>query len=137
MAGDPRLVSPAAARNLIAITESLAGRLPGEGLVLEVASGPGEHACAWAARFPALRWQPSDVDERAIQSIRARRADAGLRNLLPPIHIDLARADWERSVDRDLAAIIAARKAHSRQRAQSVGLKCGRLVKVQNVLKTF
>ena len=54
--------APATERNRDVIAETLATVLPAQGLVLEVASGTGEHAFAFARRFPNLAWQPSDAD---------------------------------------------------------------------------
>ena len=68
--------------------------LPGEGLVLEIASGTGEHAVYFAERFPGLTWQPSDVNADALASIRAWRDEADLPNLLEPVVIDAASNDW-------------------------------------------
>ena len=86
--------APAAARNREAIAAVLAEELPGSGLVLEVASGTGEHAVHFAAEFPALTWQPSDPDEVARASIAAWREEAGLANLLPPLTLDAAAPEW-------------------------------------------
>lgn len=84
--------APATTRNREPIAAVLAEALPRSGLVLEVASGSGEH-CAWfAERFPALDWQPSDPDEDARVSIRAWCA--GLPNVLPPLDLDAATAHW-------------------------------------------
>lgn len=84
--------APATTRNREPIAAVLAEALPRSGLVLEVASGSGEH-CAWfAERFPALDWQPSDPDEAARASIRAWCA--GLPNVLPPLDLDAATAHW-------------------------------------------
>ena len=88
-----RRQAPAAARNVIPIGDVLAEWLPGAGTVLEIASGTGEHALAFARRFPALRWQPSDPDPEAIASIAAWRED-GPPNLDPPLLIDVRTADW-------------------------------------------
>lgn len=44
--------APAAARNREPIAAVLAEELPATGLVLEVASGTGEHALAFAAASP-------------------------------------------------------------------------------------
>ena len=63
--------APAAIRNREPIAEVLAEELPATGMVLEVASGTGEHAAYFAARFPALAWQPSDPDDNALASIEA------------------------------------------------------------------
>lgn len=93
VAGDRRS-APAAMRNRGPIADVLAVWLPASGLVLEVASGTGEHAVHFARRFPALAWQPSDVNEAALGSIRAWRAEAGLPNLRAPLVIDAATADW-------------------------------------------
>jgi len=86
--------APAASRNREPIAAVLAGELPEAGLVLELASGTGEHAVHFAQAWPGLRWQPSDPDADARASIAAWRDDAGLANLLPPIRIDTAESDW-------------------------------------------
>jgi SAM-dependent methyltransferase len=83
--------APATARNREPIAAVLAEVLPARGLVLEVASGSGEHVAFFAERFPDLTWQPSDPDGDSLASI----ADwcAGLVNVLPPVALDAA-ADW-------------------------------------------
>lgn len=72
----------------------LADWLPESGLVLEVASGAGEHAAFFAQRFPGLEWQPSDPDPDALSSIEAWRADSGLANLHEPVILDASSATW-------------------------------------------
>ncbi len=84
--------APAALRNREPIAEVLGEWLPDRGLVLELASGTGEHATYFGERFPALEWQPSDVHPDALQSIEARVAEAGLPNVRPPITVDAASA---------------------------------------------
>ena len=72
----------------------LAEELPDRGLVLEIASGSGEHAVFLARRFPALDWQPSDVDVEALASVDAWAAEAAGANLRPAIALDAAQANW-------------------------------------------
>lgn len=72
----------------------LADWLPVSGLVLEVASGSGEHAAYFAERFPHLDWQATDPDPAAINSIEAWRADRGLPNLREPVILDATAASW-------------------------------------------
>jgi hypothetical protein len=86
--------APAAARNREPIREVLARVLPSQGLVLELASGSGEHAVYLAQHFPALTWQPSDVSDSALASIEAWRAELALPNLRPPLRIDATEAAW-------------------------------------------
>jgi hypothetical protein len=81
-------------RNREPIAEVLADWLPASGLVLEIASGTGEHAVFFAERFPKLEWQPSDVHAGALQSIAAWRAAAGLPNVRAPLVIDAGEPDW-------------------------------------------
>lgn len=89
-----KLKSPAAHRNVEPITSVLQEWLPPSGLVLEVASGSGEHALAFARSFPTLHWQPSDTDEHALASIAAWMEQESLPNLLAPIRLDVRDAEW-------------------------------------------
>lgn len=86
--------APAAGRNREPIAAVLAEELPPSGLVLEIASGTGEHAVHFARTFPGLTWQPSDPDPDARASIAAWREECGLANLLPPIEVDAAAEAW-------------------------------------------
>jgi SAM-dependent methyltransferase len=81
--------APATARNRDAIREVLARELPTSGVVLEIASGTGEHAIAFAHAFPDLTWQPTDPSPSAIASIAAHRAEAALPNLAAPLELDI------------------------------------------------
>lgn len=94
MSEDARRFAPAVARNKAPITEILARHLPPTGLVLEIASGSGEHALHFAAHFPALNFQPSDPDAAALASIAAWREEARLPNLLPPLMLDVMADAW-------------------------------------------
>ena len=85
-------VAPATERNREPIREVLQRVLPAAGTVLEIASGTGEHAIAFARAFPELTWQPSDPDPGARASIAAWRADAGVPNLAAPIALDVTGA---------------------------------------------
>lgn len=89
-----KLSAPAAQRNREPIAAVLADWLPESGLVLEVASGSGEHAVHFAQAFPLLEWQPSDPDPAALSSIEAWRADSGLANLREPVILDAAADTW-------------------------------------------
>lgn len=89
-----RRYAPATVRNREAIVEVLRDALPPSGLVLEVASGSGEHGVYFAGAFPHLDWQPSDPDPVALESIAAWRGEAGLANLRVPVALDAAAADW-------------------------------------------
>jgi SAM-dependent methyltransferase len=86
--------APAAGRNREPIAAVLTEELPTAGLVLEVASGTGEHAVHFARTFPDLDWQPSDPDPDSRDSIAAWCEEAGLANLLPPLELDAAAAVW-------------------------------------------
>jgi len=93
-ASGPRRSAPAALRNREPIANVLGKWLPKSGLVLEIASGTGEHAVYFAERFGELEWQPSDVHADALASIAAWREAVELPNLRPPLVIDAASSDW-------------------------------------------
>jgi len=110
--------APATLRNRDAILAVLREALPSSGLVLEVASGSGEHAVHFAAALPALDWQPSDPDPAALASSEAWRGDAGLPHLRAPSLLDAA-ADWP--IDR-ADAMVCINMVHISPWAATVGL---------------
>jgi hypothetical protein len=92
---DARRYAPAVARNREPILEVLRPHLPSRGLVLEVASGSGEHVTQFAkASAPDLIFQPSDPDPVARASIDAWTAALSLRNIRPAIALDAASEVW-------------------------------------------
>lgn len=91
---DRRLEYPATARNRDAILDVLRSVLPASGLVLEVASGSGEHVVHFARAFPDLTFQPSDPENAALQSIAAWSQNSGLKNIRPPVMLDAASGQW-------------------------------------------
>ena len=91
---DRRLYFPHVARNREPILEVLQRVLPRQGLVLEIASGGGEHAAYFAQNLPTVRWQPTDANSEMFESIAAHRAAAGVANLLAPLHLDVTSQQW-------------------------------------------
>jgi hypothetical protein len=108
-AGDLRRDSPAAERNKDPIAAVLARQLPCEGLVLEIASGTGQHALHFARRFPSLAWQPTDPDEWNRASIDAWAHGAGLCNLRAALDLDVHRRPWPAAM---AAAVICINMIH-------------------------
>ena len=90
----PARSAPAALRNREPIAEVLQDWLPSSGLVLEIASGTGEHGVFFAERFPALEWQPTDIHRDALASIATRVVEARLPNLRPPVPLDASSREW-------------------------------------------
>ena len=68
--------------------------LPARGCVLEIASGTGEHAVAFAQALPSLVFQPSDVDPDALASIEAWRRHGALPNLRRALAVDVHELPW-------------------------------------------
>ncbi len=86
--------APATARNRDAILAVLRRVLPERGLVLEVASGSGEHAVHFAAALPTLDFQPSDPDADARVSCDAWARQVALPNLRAAIALDAGDPIW-------------------------------------------
>ena len=114
-----RREAPAAARNRDPILEVLRQHLPPKGLVLEFASGTGEHAVHFAAAFPALTFQPSDPNESARASIDDWAKLRGLSNVRPAMALDASRGKWP---VEDVAAILCINMIHISPWAATVGL---------------
>lgn len=87
-----RLAAAAAERNKDAILGVLRRVLPAKGLVLEIASGTGQHVAHFAQALPALEWQSSDPDPDHLESIRAWIE--GLANVREPLELDVTKLPW-------------------------------------------
>ena len=116
---DPRLSSPAVFRNRGPIFDILRDALPARGVVLEVASGSGEHINYFAERLPALDWQPSDPSPAARASIAAWTVSDGLTNVRPPLDLDASALPWSVSA---ADAILAINMVHISPWAATQGL---------------
>lgn len=92
---DARLFFPATQRNRRPIGDVLAETLPPKGLILELASGSGEHGVAFQKRFPQITWQCSDPDRNHCRSISAWISKEGLTTVMPqPLSLDVCSHDW-------------------------------------------
>ena len=95
MSNDARRYAPAAVRNREPICDILRSQLPDRGLVLEVASGTGEHVVFFAGNSASdLVYQPSDPGADARASIDAWARELQLTNIRPAIALDVASAVW-------------------------------------------
>jgi SAM-dependent methyltransferase len=114
--------APATARNRQPILDVLRPHLPPSGLVLEVASGSGEHSAYFAQALPGLTFQPSDPDPAARASIDDWAATLGLANMRPALALDATADDWP--IDR-ADAIVCINMVHISPWPATVGLVKG------------
>jgi len=121
-APDARRDAPATGRNREPILAVLREVLPERGVVLEIASGTGQHAVYFARHFPGLTWQPSDGDPDSLASIAAWRAHSEVTNVAAPVVLDAAAAEWP--VER-VDAIFNANMIHISPWESCVGLMRG------------
>ncbi|WP_413163501.1 DUF938 domain-containing protein [Capilliphycus salinus ALCB114379] len=91
---DLREYAPATERNRQPILEVLQRVLPSQGIVLEIASGTGEHATFFAPRLQGIQWLPSDPDINHRASIEAWQRYFPSDNLYPPLALDVRSSVW-------------------------------------------
>jgi cyclopropane fatty-acyl-phospholipid synthase-like methyltransferase len=103
------LESPAAERNKGPILDAIRARLPSAGVVLEIASGTGQHVVHFARALPALTWQPTDADDELRAAAAERIRLAGLSNVRAPLRLDVLASSWP-SMEAD--AIICINMIH-------------------------
>lgn len=128
--------APAAARNRDPILDVLRQHLPAKGLVLEIASGSGEHVVHFAEALPGLVFQPSDPDDVARASIDAWASASGLANVRPALALDATANPWP--IER-ADAIVCLNMIHIAPREAAVGLIAGaaRLLPSKGVLYLY
>jgi hypothetical protein len=120
--GEAKRFAPATERNRGPIAAVLRGILPPSGLILEVASGTGEHIIHFAQSFPHLQFQPSDADPVGLASIEAWRADSKASNVNAPLLLDAAAGDWP---IESVQAIMCINMVHIAPWEAAVGLFAG------------
>ena len=86
--------APATLRNRDAILRVLKLTLPENGLVLEIASGSGEHAAYFAPRLKGLTWQPSAPSSESRASISSWAEEIQGNGLLTPVELDVLVEPW-------------------------------------------
>ncbi|MBC7880300.1 MAG: DUF938 domain-containing protein [Anaerolineae bacterium] len=134
---DERLFAPATERNRELILAVLKEFLPTSGLVLEIASGTGEHISYFAPRLsPNLRWQPSDFETYKLASITAWCRFLDTTNVQPPLQIDVTAKNW--GLDR-VNAILATNLIHIAPWSACCGLLAGagRLLPIGGILYLY
>ena len=91
---DGRQYAPATLRNRDFIVDVLREVLPTTGVILEIASGSGEHIVRLARNFPALAFQPSDPELEARLSVAAWVKAADVKNVRAPVALDASKSVW-------------------------------------------
>jgi hypothetical protein len=107
---DPRRHSPAADRNAPPILAQLQRVLPSKGLMLEIASGTGQHAAGFADGLPGWDWQPTDFDPESLLSIRAWCAKQS--RVRPPLQLDVLAQPWPVALPKPVDAMFCANMIH-------------------------
>ncbi len=122
MTEDRRQHSPAAERNRAPILAELQRLLPASGLLLEIASGTGQHAAHFSAGLPGWQWLPSDFEAASLPSISAW--SAGLGRVHTPLQLDVLQPHWP-GVPAQVDAVFCANMIHIAPWACCAGLMQG------------
>jgi SAM-dependent methyltransferase len=126
---DGRLDAPAFHRNHDAIAPALTSFLENRtGDVLEIGSGTGQHAVAFASRLPSITWWPTDLSDSHLRSIEAWRQHEKLDNVKPPVRLDASAADWRMNqlgLPSSFTAMFCANVIHIAPWAVAEGLFAG------------
>lgn len=131
-----RAHSPAAERNAAPILTELQRLLPRSGLMLEIASGTGQHAATFSAGLPGWEWQPTDADGNALRSIGLWCE--GLQRVRKPLLLDVTQPEWP-GAPAEVDAVFCANLIHIAAWVTCAGLMGGaaRHLRPHGVLITY
>lgn len=104
--------APSCERNQTPILEKLKILFPPSSKkhILEIGSGTGQHACAFASGLPHLIWQPSELEDKII-GIQQWIEETKVQNCRSPIILDVTNPqNWPRM---EYDAAFSANTAHS------------------------
>ena len=102
---DDRLNFPATTRNRESIAAVLSNYISPNSLLLEIASGSGEHGVFFQKKFPSITWQTSDPELVHRKSINSWIMHEGLYSKMPePLDLDVEMRPW--SINNRLGALI-------------------------------
>lgn len=134
---DERLHATAAARNGEAILQVLkAMHQPGL-RILEIGSGPGQHAALFAQAMPGIFWQPSDPDPSMRASEQAW--GEGLDNLAAPLDLNVLEPQWWKAAKNPVDMMLSVNMLHCAAKEAIDGLLAGagRLLEPGSVLLLY
>ncbi len=94
--------SPSADRNKEAIGEALDAWLRAATSVFEFGSGTGQHAVYLCRQFPALQWQPSELEQN-LPALTQLLQQAAVNNIQSPLVCDVL--EWPHSAQTATAAM--------------------------------
>ncbi|XP_056432927.1 methyltransferase-like 26 B isoform X1 [Gadus chalcogrammus] len=136
------LLSPLAERNwedvCSVLEEALEDQSDRELFALELGSGTGQHVIHFARKIPFITWQPSDIKEEFLDSIRAYIVAAKVTNVRQPIHLD-ASEPWDKwagltHISCDVVVAINLMQYSSFTTAQGVFIGAGQILKEDGIL---
>ncbi|XP_053648001.1 methyltransferase-like 26 isoform X2 [Cherax quadricarinatus] len=109
---------------------------------LEISSGSGQHVVYFAEKFKNIMWQPSDIDEKYIESIKGFIADENLENVKSPLVIDITKpiSEWPVAFTENcLDLIININMVHITPWSCTEGLfvTAGKLLKPNGIMITY
>ncbi|KAG7505460.1 hypothetical protein JOB18_032064 [Solea senegalensis] len=139
------LLSPQSERNWEALCSVLEDVLEDQShrqlFALELGSGTGQHVIRFAQKMPFVTWQPSDVKEELLGSIKAYIAATHAKTILQPVHLD-ASEPWQKWAgipcnSYDVVIAINLLQYSSFKTAQGVFSGAGQILKPNGLLITY
>lgn len=115
--------APSAERNKAPIGTQLAGMLPENAHVLEIASGTGQHGAYFTGLRPDIIWQYSDIDGDA-RSSQAAYVLENVGQLQMPLSLDVTKDNWWQAVP-EITNIYCANMIHIAPWTAAQGLAKG------------